>query len=176
MATEDSQQTSEQLVELLIYAPVGIALEALDNFPKFVERGKSQVTLARFFAKAAARKGSKSVESVAEGVLNDAAQVLVDLFGIDLTADNEQSHKAPPADDKTSATSPNAKDRTDSDSLETDGGLEHFIDGYDNLSAREIIVLLDSLSEAQLSLVAEYEAENRNRVTIQRKIEQLLTT
>ena len=56
MPTDETNQTSEQLVELLIYAPVGIALEAVDNFPKFVERGKSQVTLARFFAKTVARQ------------------------------------------------------------------------------------------------------------------------
>ena len=52
------KDSSDQLLDLLVYAPVGLALEALDNFPRLVERGKSQVTLGRFVARTAAKKGT----------------------------------------------------------------------------------------------------------------------
>ena len=169
MPTDDTNQTSEQLVELLVYAPVGIALEAVDNFPKFVERGKSQVTLARFFAKTVARQGSKSVESVAERVLNDAAQVVVDLFGIDLAPDADASN-ARHADSPAKAAAIQTVARASSSDV-----LDDMIADYDTLSAREIITKLESLSEQQLTSVAAYEAQGRKRVTIQRKIDQLLT-
>ena len=87
---KDSDPSPEQqLLELLVYAPVGLALEAVDNFPKYVERGKSQVTIGRFLARTVARKGTSTVESVAEKFVNDASQIVVDLFGIDLSADDD---------------------------------------------------------------------------------------
>ena len=86
MADKDST-SNEALVDLLVYAPVGIALEALDNLPKYVERGKSQVTLGRFVAKTVAKRGSTMAEGVGERVLNEVGQVIVDVFGIDLSPD-----------------------------------------------------------------------------------------
>ena len=42
---------ADQLLDLFIYAPVGIALEAVDNLPKYIERVKSQITIGRFLAR-----------------------------------------------------------------------------------------------------------------------------
>jgi hypothetical protein len=46
--------------------------------------------------------------------------------------------------------------------------------GYDQLSAREILALLDDLDTEALRLVAEYETLNRNRRTVIGRVEQLL--
>ena len=84
---EKSTSSSDQLVDLLVYAPVGLALEALDKLPSYVERGKSQVTLGRFVAKSMSQRGSTMAETIGERIFNEAGQIIVDIFGIDLTPD-----------------------------------------------------------------------------------------
>jgi len=150
--------SNDQLVDLLVYAPVGLALEALDNLPKYVERGRSQVTLGRFVAKAAAKRGSSMAESVGERLLNDVGQVVVDIFGIDLTPDDEaveadvvvhQSEPAEPAD------------------------AELAIAEYDSQAAAQIVKMLAQLTPEERDQIEVYESAGRGRVTILRKIEQL---
>lgn len=157
MAEKKETDPAEQLLEFLLYAPVGFALEAVDNLPKYVERGKSQVTIGRFLAKTAAKKGSSTIESAGEKVINDLGQVFVDFFGIDLTKD---------ADDETDMvvepTTPNAP---------TDAHLP--IDEYDSQAAAQIVKLLSQLTPDEWDAVEAYEMDNRNRVTILRKITQL---
>lgn len=146
----------DNIVDLLVYAPVGIALEAVDNLPKFIERGRSQVTLGRFVARTAARKGSSTIESIGERLLNDAGQVVVDLFGIDLTPDRIED--APVVEDVEPAPA-------------NDEDLP--IAEYDSQAAAQIVKLLPQLTADERDVIAAYEADGRNRVTILRKIEQL---
>lgn len=155
MAPKD-QDPTEQLLEFFLYAPVGLALEAVDNLPKYVERGKSQVTIGRFLAKTAAKRGSATIENVGERVMNDIGQVFVDYFGIDLEPDEADAeavvvHDVPPP--------------PPSEQLP--------IDEYDSQAAAQIIKLLVQLTPEELDQIEAYEQENRNRVTICRKIEQL---
>lgn len=148
---------AEQLLEFLLYAPVGLALEAVDNLPKYVERGKSQVTIGRFLAKTAAKKGSSTIENASEKVINDLGQVFVDFFGIDLSPDEDEVD-----DVVVHPTEPNTP---------SDSGLG--IDEYDSQAAAQIVKLLVQLSPTELDEVEAYELKNRNRVTILRKIAQL---
>jgi hypothetical protein len=151
MTTEESAPNpTEQLVEALVYGPVGLALDAVDNWSSHVERGRSQVTIGRFLAKTAANKGTSAAESLVEKLVNDASQVVVDLFGIDLSPD-EDTQPPPPA--KVSSLLP--------------------IDDYENLTAAEIVKKLGGLSTAQLDVVRAHEQAGRGRVTILRKIDQL---
>ncbi len=146
----------DNIVDLLVYAPVGIALEAVDNLPKFIERGRSQITLGRFVARTAARKGSSTIESIGERLVNDAGQVVVDLFGIDLT---------PERDDETAVVA-------DVEPL-ADLNDDLPIAEYDSQAAAQIVKLLPQLTADEREAIAAYEVEGRNRVTILRKIEQL---
>ena len=47
------------------------------------------------------------------------------------------------------------------------------IPDYDSLSASQVVPRLESLSDAELDAVREYEASNRGRKTILNKIDQL---
>lgn len=154
-AKRDDSSAADQLVDLLVYAPVGIALEAVDNLPKFIERGKSQVTLGRFVARAAARKGTSTIESVGERVVHEAGQVIVDLFGIDLNPDKPEDEPvvAPRPEPTAESTLP--------------------IANYDSQAAAQIVKLLGQLTPEEREIIAEHEQAGRNRVTILRKIEQL---
>ena len=150
------QDPAEALLEFFLYAPVGLALEAVDNLPKYVERGKSQVTIGRFLARTAAKRGSATIESAGEKVINDIGQVFVDFFGIDLSTGD---------DDIIDVVSP-------TEPLEpSDAHLA--IDEYDTQAAAQIVKLLGQLTPEELDAVESYEAANRNRVTVLRKIGQL---
>ncbi len=157
--SEDTSNPTDQLVELFVYAPVGLALEAVDNFPKFVERGRSQVTIGRFLARTAAKRGGASIEAVADRVVNDAAQVVVDLFGIDLRVDGDAEPTVQPTADATIVAIDDA---------------ELPIPEYDSQAAAQIVKLLPQLDPAELRTIAEHERTGRARVTILRKVEQLL--
>jgi len=155
MADKDST-SNEALVDLLVYAPVGIALEALDNLPKYVERGKSQVTLGRFVAKTVAKRGSTMAEGVGERVLNEVGQVIVDIFGIDLSPDEQPPPSKPAA-------------KATVEALADDLPIAE----YDSQAAAQVVKMLAQLSAEEREEIASYEAAGRGRVTILRKIEQL---
>lgn len=154
-AKRDDSTAADQLVDLLVYAPVGIALEAVDNLPKYIERGKSQVTLGRFVARAAAKKGTSTIESVGERVVQEAGQVIVDLFGIDLSPSKGE-------DEPVVAPRPEPADDT---------ALP--IANYDSQAAAQIVKLLGQLTPEEREIIDEHERSGRNRVTILRKIDQL---
>lgn len=159
MAAKKDQEPSaeQQLLELLVYAPVGLALEAVDNLPKYVERGKSQVTIGRFLARTVAKKGSSTLESAAEKFLNDASQVVVDVFGIDLNPDDETDEPTVrPVDE-----------------IEVPADADLPIAEYDSQAAAQIVKLLAQLTADERDQIEAYEAAGRNRVTILRKIAQL---
>ncbi|MGI9606178.1 MAG: hypothetical protein ACR2P0_08570 [Acidimicrobiales bacterium] len=155
-ADQSEPNPTDQLLDYFVYAPVGIALEAVDNLPKFIERGKSQVTIGRFLAKTAAKKGGSTVESMAERFAQEAGQIVVDLFGIDLTPDA-------PAEDEPLA---------DVVSL-APAAADLPIAEYDSQAAAQIVKLLPQLSTDELRQINAFERAGRNRVTILRKIEQL---
>ena len=144
----------DQLLDYLIYAPVGIALEAIDNLPRYVQRGKSQVTLGRFLARTFARRGTSTVESFAERLVNEAGQVVVDLFNIDLTPDPEP-------------------EATSVAVVEPGSDVDLPIAQYDSQAAAQIVKLLPQLTPTELDEIERYESNGRNRVTILRKIAQL---
>ncbi len=156
-AKRDDSTPADQLIDLLVYAPVGIALEAVDSLPKFIERGRSQVTLGRFVARAAAKKGSSTIESLGERVVQEAGQVIVDLFGIDLSRDPDPVVDEPAAAPRTEPAA--------------DATLP--IANYDSQAAAQIVKLLAQLTPDEREAVAAHEENGRNRVTILRKIDQL---
>ena len=147
--------SSDQLLDLFVYAPVGLALEALDNFPRLAERGKSQVTLGRFVARTAAKKGTSTLEGLVGRVTNEAGQVIVDLFGIDLTP------------------SPKAADEPIEATVVTIDRNDLPIAEYDSQAAAQIVRLLPQLTVDELDAIEAHESANRNRVTILRKVAQL---
>lgn len=73
--SEDKSPT-DQLVELLVYAPVGMIYEYEDVLEKVVKRGKSQLQLARLVGKMAAKRGQNELEENVGEVLETAAMTV----------------------------------------------------------------------------------------------------
>ncbi len=56
MTHSDDDELAERLLDLLVYAPLGLALEAKEMIPKLAERGRGQVALTRLAGTVAAQR------------------------------------------------------------------------------------------------------------------------
>lgn len=139
----DDDPIAEQLLDLFVYAPIGLALEARELIPKLADRGRGQVALTRLAGRVAADRGHGEVRSF----LDQVAAVV----GVVLTGDTPGS-----------ATTRTANRPT-----------ELPIDDYDDLTAPELLPFLSPLDDDQLADVLAYEEAHRSRATVINRIRQL---
>lgn len=195
----------DQLIDLLVYAPVGLLYEHQEVLPKLVERGKSQVQLARVLGQMAVSKGQNTVEDsvgdavgVAASLVSRAVCELAGAIGIASGQPVKPATGGPAGADgdtvdagETQAGEPAAEPDVESAEVGADRLVEDEsvvahepvaeaeleeplpIAGYDGLKARQIIPLLDELSEGQLRRIREHELASRNRKTVLAKLDRL---
>lgn len=153
----------EQAVELVVYAPIGLALEAKRLLPTFVERGRQQVQMARMVGQFAVKQG----QSEAEQRLSKAqaqAETLLGEFGL-----ARAETTAPRAPEAHLQPDPDAPTPQRSGAAAT--GLA--VADYDSLAASQVIPRLAGLTAAELEDVRAYEAAHRGRKTILGKVAQI---
>lgn len=190
MAADDDRTPIDDLVDLFLYAPVGLLYEYEEVIPKLVRRGKSQVQLARVLGTMAVKgqgpvPANMMVEAVASMVVSRLGEI-----GESLGLTPQQAEEAPgsttetkPADASTGATAaPDgeraAVSRDAGDRVETETEIDVDdvplpIASYDTLTAREIIGLLDELDAGQLARIRAHEENNRARKTVLGKLDRL---
>lgn len=144
-STMNDDDVTEKLLDALVYAPLGLVLEAKDLLPKLAERGRGQVALTRLAGTVAARRGQSE------------AVKLVDEFrtGVEAFFTAKSDEETP-------------------DTAESEPGsdTELPIEGYATLTAVEVIPLLSDLDNAQLDTIEAFEKANRNRSTVLNRIRQ----
>jgi hypothetical protein len=187
---DEKKSPIDNVVELALYAPLGLALTARDHLPDLIARGRQQVTsqvmLARMMGQFAVKEGEKDLRKRVEGL----SKTLGDLgilpepnppapspasaaapapgtvptpppeVEVDLTSANGSTNGS--AGSKPSAAEAPARSRA-----------ELSIPGYDTLSASQVVQRLGGLSADELEDVRDYEAGTRGRRTILSKIAQL---
>lgn len=193
MTDQAEDNPLEQLIELFVYAPIGMLYEYPEVLPQLIKKGRSQVQLAKFFGQMAARQRgvapSDPAAPAAAGV--QAVDAVAKLAAKFITELGSQVGLAPPSDPGSSAgpaaqTATGTADTSDTadvtDTAHTDPLLSSApsrtaklpIAGYNDLTAKEIIGLLEDLTHDQLVRVRDHEAGNRNRKTVLAKIDRLL--
>jgi len=179
--------TTDWLLDLCVYAPIGFVLDAHKYVPEFVERGRSQVGLAKVIGKFAVDK--------LEQQLGPLATLLT-------CPDRSAPAQAPaaPAGAATDATAPDAPVPEEASAAEPAGSAEPAvvaappagatgtngaepeaepdegslaIAGYSTLSASQIVPRLTTLTAADLDAIARFERAHRARRTILNRVEQL---
>lgn len=138
----DEDDVTERLLDVLVYAPLGLALEAKDLLPKLAERGRGQVALTRLAGTIAARQGQNEAERLVDDIRSSVASFL----GLDDSADSVGDDTA--ADD------------------------ELPIAGYATMTAVEVIPRLAELDDAALDTIEAFERANRSRTTVLNRIAQ----
>lgn len=175
----DKPNEDVDLVDLFLYAPIGLLYEYQDVIPKLVKRGKSQVQVGMLLGKMAAAKGTKEAEKQAGDVITTIAA----LAARGITEFGQVVGLAPPTDTGVGATGvtepgPDSNDAAPAElapTADTEAARQPRlpIAGYDDLTAREIIGLLEELSGPQRVRVKEHELANRGRKTVIAKLDAL---
>jgi hypothetical protein len=164
------EDPAEQLLDLLVYAPLGLLLEARDLVPKLAEKGRQrmggQVTVARMIGEMAVRQGQRRAEKVVQRMREQQRGAGPDhaAGAGDHRPANGHRPSAPP-----DAAAPTAAVPTgavpDVDSLA--------IPGYDTLSASQVVPRLEGLSREELDAIRAYETATRARKTVLTRVDQL---
>jgi hypothetical protein len=168
------QDPSEQLLDLLVYAPLGLLMEARDLLPKLAEKGRQrmggQVTVARMIGELAVRQGQRQAEKAfqrfreQQGWTTGRPETRTD-------ARPTNGHATPPTDIS-------ARRAATVDGHPAAGGgvpeaTALAIPGYDTLSASQVVPRLEGLSPAELEAIRAYEEATRARKTVLTRIDQL---
>ena len=177
----DNDSPLERAVELLVYAPIGLAMFAKDTVPTFmkmfVARGQTEVTQRRKTAETqagqyktigqmAVKYGGPEVRRQAEaaaGTVRKRAEETISGIG----TPPKPGVPKPRAPKSTGESSPSAAAPLGQDALA--------IPEYDLLSATQVIDRLKGLARPDLLAVQAYESAHRARTTILGKIAQLST-
>ncbi len=156
----NDRSAPEQLADWVLFAPLGLALEARRLFPEMAARGRRQILFTRTVGKYALRRGQARLDGLVGTGLG-----LVNGF-------LPTNGAAPPAE----ARAETATNLVAVGDLPADFGpdSDHLaIPDYDNLSAFQVMPRLEALDPTDLDAVRAYEESTRGRRTILNKIAQL---
>lgn len=170
---DDSRCTRDTVLDLVLYAPLGLALDARTVLPNLASRGRDQVSLLKVVAQLALRKS----EADARRRLHEMAPQPRPSSEPDITTATEPVASPSSTPSVAAATppahAPAASDDDDVDAVSAPAEHELPIPGYDSLSASQIVPRLGTLDAHELEAVRRYESQHRNRRTILNRIAQL---
>ncbi|MDP8936962.1 MAG: hypothetical protein M3O23_04420 [Actinomycetota bacterium] len=183
----DRQDPLEQLLDLLVYAPLGLALSARDLLPALAERGRRhlgpQATAARMVGELAVTQGQRGLEHLVRKGRRQAEQLLTDLLpqppagpdGPEQRADrrSEANGAATLPAAPVTGTEPRPAPATSRSSPRPDAS-QLAIPGYDTLSASQVVQRLEGLTRTDMEAVRAYEQAGRARKTVLTRIAQLM--
>lgn len=156
----NNRSAPEQLADWVLFAPLGLVLEARRLFPEMAARGRRQVLFTRTVGKYALRRGQARLDGLVGTGLGLVSGLLPGNDG------------AAPAE----ATIEKGVNLVAVEDLPADLGpdSDHLaIPDYDNLSAFQVMPRLEALDPTDLDAVRAYEESTRGRRTILNKIAQL---
>lgn len=175
----DEKNPIEQALDVFVYAPLGFVFSAGELFPKLVEKGRSQLGVAKMLGQFAVQQGQSEATKVLDKASKQALSTLEQLASLG----GSGSSAAPSNGHGTASARPAAAPVIDVQVVETPAaptsGPEAAtlaIPDYDSLSASQVLPRLNGLSIDDLEAVRAYEAAHRGRKTIVNRITQLQTT
>ncbi len=152
----------EQLLDLFLYAPIGLMANGADALPELVKRGRTQATNARLVGQfALGATNTKARESIidAEQHLNAFLKIV--------------SESARPSTQTTvNIHAPDASAGPESSAAKL-ASIDDLIPNYDELTAAQVLPSLTGMSSEGLNRIETYERAQRSRKTILNRIRQL---
>ncbi len=184
-AVPEEKNPVDQVLDLLVFAPLGLAMTARTQLPEMVAKGRSQiegqVSMARFIGQFAVKQGKVEVEKRLKAYTAPAPMPTSQ----PVPAPGPEPEEAPPVD--VAVTVPDSEgvgggsepapdllhEAAPGDDETVPPSADLAIHGYDALSASQVVQRLAGLSPAELEQVRLYEAATRRRKTVLTKISQL---
>jgi hypothetical protein len=180
--TEEAPKPLDVALDVLVYAPVGLALTAAEELPKLADKGRArvnaQINMARVVGRFAVTQGRQSLERRLAGTLpsSDRPAAVVDpepagsAGADDVVANGSSSGPGSVGGPAPEWGAPTGAAVTARPSP-SPGRLA--IPGYDSLSAPQVVQRLAGLNREELDAVRAYEDAQRGRRTILNRIDQL---
>ncbi len=147
----NEENFAEQLLDVLVYAPIGLLLEAKDLIPRLADRGRGQVALVQVANRIAGGRRSDASTPLFHRVIDAAGVALGGLSTPDHESADEPDDHASPGEDDVSLP----------------------IEDYDSYSAAQLPAKLETLTRTQLDEILSHEQTHRNRRTVTNRIQQL---
>ncbi|MGH9118774.1 MAG: hypothetical protein ACRD0A_13105 [Acidimicrobiales bacterium] len=177
-STSEGRTPLEQALDLLFYAPIGLALNAEEMVSQMAERGRQSVAAGRFIGRVAVQQGRTQVDKALDR-LQDQAATLVEQLGqlggaeVRSSPAGEPAPTAPTADMVDEPEPPAAGADEPRPGEPSVAEVNVAISDYDSLAASQVVPRLAGLSVDELEAVRRYEAARRRRMTILNRIAQL---
>jgi len=171
-AVEEEPTPLQRALDLLVFAPVGVALTVVEDLPGLIGKGRQRfetdVQNARVVGQFVVTHGQRRLRAhvgklfqreppVGEGAREDASHPT--------SSHDGAGTPAPP----TASAAPRP-DADPADVVIVEGALA----GYDTLSASQVVRRLESLGPDELRALHRHEASHRNRRTILNRAHQIL--
>jgi hypothetical protein len=158
--TDRSDDPLEQLLDLFVYAPIGLVVRGTESFPELVAKGRSKAQMARVVGTFALGAGNTKVREA----IGQAESHLGEFLRIVATAASPS-----PAATGTGSEAPDHPD----DSAAVSDGIDDLVPGYDDLPAKAVLPLLTDLRPEALRRVGSHERSHRGRKTVLNRLQQL---
>jgi hypothetical protein len=163
--SEHDKTPASRLADVFIYAPIGLATEVLETFPRLVNRGRERVRFVRLVGQVVVAKGQQKFAGVFEHVFESGAQSATD-------GDEPTPNVALPDIEDDDVEQPIVVRHLRS-AYDLDEAALLAIPDYDSLAASQVVPRLAGLTADELEAVRAYEAAHRARRTILGRVAQL---
>jgi hypothetical protein len=175
---DDEPTMSQRLLDVFVFAPAGLMVTAIEEFPRLVERGRErvtgQVTSARSVGSFVVATGRSQLLKRAEELRQSRTEAEETVIAEPESAPSSSPFPAPvvrAASTPSRSASP-ASAAPEGTPAPTSSPLA--IPGFDTLSASQVVQRLDGLTADELRAVRDHETGHRGRRTILNRVEQLL--
>lgn len=162
---------ADRLADVVIFAPLGLALTALERIPVLAATGRqvveSRLATARFVGELAVKQAGRLGDQLVTKNAKVAPRLAPDAPALAATSPDLAAVSPPPAP----ALPALASDAVPSNASLAAAALA--IPGYDTLSAFQVVQRLEGLSPDELEQVRNHEQVGRRRQTILNRIAQL---
>ena len=161
-ASDSAVDPVEQLLNLFLYAPIGLFSKGSEALPELVERGRTQASNARVigqFALGATNAKARKSLSDAEAHFQEFLRIV-----------GESARPSSKASESSSSSSSTTKATAEAS---VNHGVDDLVENYDNLTAAQILPFLAPLGAEQLERVETYEQSQRARKTVLNRLRQL---
>ncbi|MGC8627018.1 MAG: hypothetical protein ACP5VR_05565 [Acidimicrobiales bacterium] len=174
----------EQLLDLVLYVPLGLAMTVVQAVPELARKGRSriepQVRVAKVLGQMAVKQGYRQVNKQVAKLAKRPLANLKPTSGRFTAAESSHGpgHNGPSGPTGTASGEPSAGAGSSSVGQphgEAIRASDLAIPSYDSLAAHQVVQRLAGLSRDEIAAVRDYEQATRGRRTIITRAEQLLS-
>ncbi|MDQ6782341.1 MAG: hypothetical protein M3063_02620 [Actinomycetota bacterium] len=173
----DDRSPIDAVLDLVLYAPIGLALTVGEEVPELAAKGRTLLTArwatARVVGQFAVAQGRKEVRRRTGGAGTPPPPTRSTASGHETVVPAPSAATAEPRHSTNGAVSPAVATE---DGAAAPRAEALAIPGYDSLSASQVVQRLAGLAPDELEAVRAYEAATRGRRTILARVSQLQGT